>query len=231
MDKVFWLWCDREIPRWFQCSSNFYLFTKGVHTIKRIVEIDDCWKLKNTIKRKIKKLEKTNGYKIHIYSKEEDIIKHIKEYEKIYQLSWKTDEASSEFIHEFILRYAQSGHTRLCIAEINGQTVASQFWLVHNNIALIYKLAYDPDYKSYSIGSILTSKIMEHVIDIDGVKKIDYLSGDDPYKKDWMNQRQELNTIIAYNSRTFHGLFRGMLYIVKTMLKKSLKFLHLYPIK
>jgi len=186
-------------------------------------------KLKNTIKRKTKKLEKNHNYSIKIYDDIKDIQSHIHKYEKIYQLSWKTSEASTEFIRDFILNYAASGHTRLGIAIINDQVVASQFWLVHNDIALIYKLAYDPAYKEFSIGSILTAKMMQHVIDRDGVKKIDYLTGDDPYKKDWMNNRQEFSLIIAYNSHTLNGLSHGLIYLLKKMIKRLLKSLHLYP--
>ena len=182
-------------------------------------------------KEKMNKLNKTEAHSINIYTKVEDIKSHLNEYEKIYQLSWKVDEASTEFIHDFILSYAQTGHTRLGIAEINGQAVASQFWLVHNNIALIYKLAYDADYKSYSIGSTLTAKMMQYVIDIDGVKKVDFLTGDDNYKKDWMNRRQELSRIIAYNSHTLEGFSGGMFYLLKTMIKKIPGILHLYRVK
>jgi len=38
------------------------------------------------------------------------------------------------------------------------------------------------------------------------VHEIDYLTGDDTYKKDWMSHRRERWGIIAFNPRTPRGL-------------------------
>jgi len=38
------------------------------------------------------------------------------------------------------------------------------------------------------------------------VEKIDYLSGDDSYKRDWMSHRRELWGILALNPRTVRGV-------------------------
>jgi hypothetical protein len=48
--------------------------------------------------------------------------------------------------------------------------------------------------------------LMEHVIEIDKVEEIDYLIGDDPYKKAWMSHRRERWGVIAYNPRSMGGL-------------------------
>jgi hypothetical protein len=47
--------------------------------------------------------------------------------------------------------------------------------------------------------------MLEHAIDIDGVEEVDYLSGDDSYKSDWMSDRRERWGIIAFNPRTVWG--------------------------
>jgi len=182
-------------------------------------------RLKNTIKRKTNKLIKTSAYNIQIYSDIKEIRSHLSEYEHIYRLSWKSEETSAEFIRQFMLDYAKIGQTRLGVAYIDGQAVASQFWLVHNHSALIYKLAYDPQYKVFSIGSILTAHIMEYVIDTDGVKKLDYLTGDDSYKQDWMNKRQQFSAFIAFNPKTVQGLYYGLKFQIKMTIKTILKLL------
>ena len=70
-----------------------------------------------------------------------------------------------------------------------------------NGKADIYKVAYDERYKAYTPDALLTAMLMQHVIETDAVTKVDYLQGDDPYKKTWMGERQERWGIVAYNPR------------------------------
>ena len=53
------------------------------------------------------------------------------------------------------------------------------------------KLAYDEAWKRYSPGSILISYLMQYVIEVDKVEEIDFLTGNDAYKADWMTERRE----------------------------------------
>jgi CelD/BcsL family acetyltransferase involved in cellulose biosynthesis len=52
---------------------------------------------------------------------------------------------------------------------------------------------------------VLTSKLMQHVIDVDKVRIVDYLSGDDDYKKMWMSHRREFWGIVGFNPRSLRG--------------------------
>ena len=56
-----------------------------------------------------------------------------------------------------------------------------------------------------SVGSVLTAAMMEHAMDIDKVKEVDYLSGDDAYKADWMACRRERTGLIAIDLRKSKG--------------------------
>ena len=47
--------------------------------------------------------------------------------------------------------------------------------------------------------------LMEHVIDKDKVAEVDFLIGDDAYKRDWMSDRRERWGIIAQGPRTLAG--------------------------
>ncbi len=60
---------------------------------------------------------------------------------------------------------------------------------------------------------------MQHVIEVDQVREIDYLSGDDAYKQDWMSHRRERWGILAFNLRTFKGVLAACKHIGGRRLK------------
>jgi CelD/BcsL family acetyltransferase involved in cellulose biosynthesis len=94
---------------------------------------------------------------------------------------------------------------RLGLIHVDGEPAAAQIWIVHHGSALLFKLAYDERFADLSVGTILTAVLMQHVLDIDKVELVDYLSGDDAYKHDWMSHRRERWGILAMNPRTPRG--------------------------
>jgi len=101
---------------------------------------------------------------------------------------------------------ANRGWLRLGIAWLDGKAIAAQFWIVAHGKASIYKLAYDEAFKAYGSGTLLTAMLMAHVIEKDHVAEIDYLIGDDPYKKTWMSLRRERWGLVAYNPKSILGI-------------------------
>jgi CelD/BcsL family acetyltransferase involved in cellulose biosynthesis len=162
--------------------------------------------LKNTLSRKRKKLEKTGRAKTEIVTGGQGLDAAIDAYMKIYLSSWKQPEPYPEFVPGLIRMCAAMGALRLGIIHVDGEPAAAQLWIVHHGNALIYKLAYDERYADLSVGTILSATLFEHALDVDKVTEVDYLSGDDAYKKDWMSQRRERWGVLALNPRTPRGV-------------------------
>ena len=101
---------------------------------------------------------------------------------------------------------AAEGVLRLGLFYIDGQPAAGQIWLVSKGTAYNYRLAYDPRFKKYSIGTLLTHAMFRHVIDEDKAERIDLGIGDEAFKKDWVEGRREFWGIAGYNRRTWAGL-------------------------
>lgn len=162
--------------------------------------------LRNTWRRNRKKLEKI-GLEVEILqSCSPSLERAIGDYEAIYNLSWKQPEPYPAFIPGLIRMAAEHGWLRLGVVRVEGRAVASQIWFVKDGVASIFKLAYVEDYGKLSVGTILTHELMRHCIDEDRVTVVDYLSGDDAYKKDWMTHRRERRGIVAFNPRRAAGL-------------------------
>ncbi len=163
-------------------------------------------RLRNTLTRKKQLLLKTGNVQFEVINGHEGIDRLIQDYTRIYNASWKQPEPYPEFMPGLIRTCARQGWLRAALAYVDGQPAAAQIWIVHQQQALIYKLAYDKQFGKLSVGSILTALLMEYVIDVDKVKLVDYLMGDDPYKRDWMSRRIERWSILAFNPRSLNGL-------------------------
>jgi hypothetical protein len=108
-------------------------------------------------------------------------------YEDIYAESWKPSEGDPALLRRFAEREGAAGRIRLAVARHQGEAVAAQFWTVDEGTAYIHKLAHRESAKPLSPGTTLTAALMERVIDGDGVTQVDFGTGDDPYKRDWMD--------------------------------------------
>jgi hypothetical protein len=127
-------------------------------------------------------------------------------YESVYAASWKPEEGSPAFLRALAEQEGAAGTLRLGIARKDGAPLAAQLWLVEDGTAWIHKLAYREDSKSLSPGTVLSMAMFRHALDEDKVERIDYGTGDEPYKRDWMAERATLWRLEAFNRRSLRGL-------------------------
>jgi len=157
-------------------------------------------RVRNTVMRKARKLERDYDYSIRLYQ-EKDLQQALTDYDTVYKKSWKANELYGAFIEGLASTLAQAGWLRIAVLYVGKTPIAAQFWFVAHGRASIFKLVYDQEWKHYSPGSILTSYLMEHVIDNDKVSEIDFLTGNDAYKQDWMTERRERQILTCINQQ------------------------------
>lgn len=109
-------------------------------------------------------------------------------YEAIYGQSWKPSEGSPAFLRRFAREEGAAGRLRFALALAHGKPVAAQFWTVEAGTAFIHKLAHVEDAKPLSPGTTLSAALFEQVIDRDKVGMVDFGTGNDGYKRDWMEE-------------------------------------------
>ena len=203
------------------CFQNWYLDVAGRCYDDYAAGLPS--RLKNTLKRKGRQLEKSGRARFDIVSGGAHLESAIAAYEKVYAASWKSPEPSPEFMPGLMRLCANQGWLRLGTATVDGEPAAAQLWIVCAGVASIYKLAYDERFASLSIGSLLTERLMRHVIDIDRVSEVDYLTGDDAYKRDWMSHSRERCGIIAFNLRSVRGIAAAARHLGGGWLKAGLR--------
>ncbi len=161
-----------------QCDENHVLHVRGR-------SFDDYWQgrpgqLRSTVKRKGNKGAVTLRIETRFDAQD------WADYETIYARSWKPEEGNPDFLRWLAQREAEAGRLRMGIASIDGVAVAAQFWTVENGTAYIHKLAHDERHIQASPGTLLTHALFAHVIDRDHVDLVDFGTGSDAYKRDWM---------------------------------------------
>ena len=179
-------------------KANWRAVTAGL-------DFDGYWakrpsKLRNSARRKAK----TAGLEIEIHHRFDH--QAWADYESVYEASWKPNEGSPAFLRALAEQEGAAGTLRLGVARKDRQALAAQLWLVEGGEATIHKLAYREDAKALSPGTVLSMAMFRHAIDEDRVTVIDYGTGDEPYKSDWMDERRMLWRVRAYNRRTLTGL-------------------------
>lgn len=115
--------------------------------------------------------------------------------------SWKQPETSLPFLRALAEAESAAGRLRIGFAREGASPVATQFWSIDRDTALIHKLSHDATHDAGSPGTLLSHAMFERAIDRDGVAHIDYGTGDNGYKADWMDRRVPLYQVDAFNPR------------------------------
>lgn len=89
-------------------------------------------------------------------------------------------------LRAFVEAEGAAGRLRLGVARAEGIAVAAQCWSVENSVAYIHKLAHLESHRQLSAGTTLSARLFSHVIDTDRVNLVDFGTGDQIYKADWM---------------------------------------------
>lgn len=155
-------------------------------------------KQRSDLKRMLAKLQEQGGH-LSICRGGEELEQALADYQRVYATSWKQAEPFEGFIPGLVRTAAAQGWLRLGRVHLGGQAIAAQIWFVHAGRASIFKVAYDEAFKAYSPGSLCTAHLMQAVMQEDEVGHVDYLIGDDAYKRLWMNQCRERVALLAAN--------------------------------
>ncbi len=126
-----------------------------------------------------------------------------RDYEAVHAASWKEPEPEGglALLREIAGRESAAGRLRIGFARQGERAVAAQLWTLDGDCALIHKLCHDAAFDAQSPGTLLSHSMFAHAIDTDRVARIDYGTGDNAYKSDWMERRIPLHRVDAFNPR------------------------------
>ncbi len=205
---------DAQIPGWglitLPISQNWQASTADYWS-KRSSQ------LRHTIARKKKKLDQLGTTTSISTVISEPLQQH---YWQVYQRSWKPAEPTPDFINQLLQQASSQGTLRLGVLYIAEQPVAVQCWLVAGGVAAIYKLAQDQQFDALSPGTVLTAAMADYVMAQDQVHTLDFLTGDDAYKAQWMDSCSPLYRVTAFRLNNPKALLQYMVQRLKTRLQQ-----------
>lgn len=204
------------------CFGNWYLNVAGRSYAEYLRGLPSV--LRKNIPYMARKLERTVRSRMVFVTSEDGLATALDDYERVYRASWRdTPEPYPEFIRGLATTAAEQGWLRLGILYVEEEPAAAQLWITHAGVASIYKICYDERFGKLSVGTILTARMMEHALDVDKVKEVDYLSGDDDYKSQWMSDRRERWGLMAFNPRSVHGILRVVRHVGGRFMRDRLR--------
>ena len=202
----------------FHVSTNWYLPCAGLRGPDYLASRPS--RLLNTLRRCRKRLLAEPGFRLDIVTTGEALDAALNAYNKVYAQSWKEPEPFPDFIPQLCRMSAEHGWLRFGVLSLNGEPVAAQIWFVKDGTASIYKLAYDSRFARLGVGTVLTAALAEHALDVDKVCEIDFLTGDDAYKAEWMTHSRPLVGLIAFDTRSPSGLLSAALHFGRRWLRQ-----------
>jgi hypothetical protein len=144
--------------------------------------------LRETIRRKARR---NAGVDFTLITGGADLDAAIAGYEDVYARSWKVPEPFPRFSATMMREAAAAGALRLGLLTAAGTVIAAQIWIAANGRAMVVKLAHDEAFKKLSPGTVLTARMIQHMIDTEHVTELDFGRGDDPYKELWATRRRQ----------------------------------------
>src|SRR3546814_15902484 len=107
-----------------------------------------------------------------------------KDYEAVYENSWKPEEGSLTFLRAIAEQEGEAGHLRMGIARSDALAVEAQLWTVEHGVAPTHKLAHREHAGAGSPGPLPSHAMLRHVIDTDTVTRTDFGNGENTHNKD-----------------------------------------------
>ncbi len=167
-------------------------------------------KLRDNLRRYRKRLEDKGSISVEIISDPESSPRCLDLHYRIREKSWKNHDQNSAFHRDLFEFASRKGWLRCCILMLDKEPIASQIRFVHNRHAYFISTMYNLEYKKYSPGNLLLAETAKYLIDTDRVTEMNYLYGDEGYKKEWLEKNGERNGIVLFN-RSVCGTFSAFL--------------------
>jgi CelD/BcsL family acetyltransferase involved in cellulose biosynthesis len=104
--------------------------------------------------------------------------------------------AARRFYADACMRYAERGLLDLTILEVGGRAVAGSLGFVDRGTYYYYLPAWEPSLAPLAPSSLLLGHLVERAYSL-GLKRFDFMLGDEPYKARWATEERETVNLVV----------------------------------
>lgn len=159
-------------------------------------------KRKDNFKRRLKKLEKMQGFEFRSITEKSEISAAFERFAFLHEKRWEKDGGSEatglpqlmKFHRAVVEDLAEKKLVRFDEIWVEGECRASVYGLDNGETFYYYNAGYDLDWANYSVGMVLIGLSIKTAI-ARGNVLYDFLRGEETYKFDWSNAQEKLVTI------------------------------------
>jgi CelD/BcsL family acetyltransferase involved in cellulose biosynthesis len=110
---------------------------------------------------------------------------------------FSSSSAARRFYAEAAQRYAERGMLDLTLLELDGRPVAGSLGFVDDDTYYYYLPAWEPELAPFAPSSLLLAHLVERAYQR-GLRRFDFMLGDEPYKGRWAtDERETVNLVVG----------------------------------
>lgn len=163
-------------------------------------------RLKNTIKRNLKKINKNEKIDFEVVESSAAIDEILNVFFEIELNNWKGRQGTAikcqpqvEGFYRLLGHWAMEQNSLLIfILRIGGVAVAANFCLRSGQTVFLLKPGYHDSYKHLSPGNLLHEEMVKYMFRSHSILYYDLLAGCDPWKMEWTSQTQQTTWLKIY---------------------------------
>ncbi|MHB8842233.1 MAG: GNAT family N-acetyltransferase [Candidatus Aquicultor sp.] len=124
-----------------------------------------------------------------------------------------------KFHIELAAALCESGWLRLYVMQIDGLPVATLYGFVLGDTFYYYLGGFEPEWAAMSVSTVLIGRAIEDSIAA-GIRKFDFLRGQEPYKQKWLAQESSNHRVIISRTGKRAGLMQKLLTVENDLTRR-----------
>lgn len=196
-------WAERQARPWVEREPRVVPFIDLPDSFEMYLATR-AKKRRSKIRRNRRELEQTPGATVRLDTESTAVTRVLETFYELHRQRWAENGIESNYqepgLRSFLDRFCQTmagqGGLRCYTLEIQGEPHAVLIAFHWRDTAYFYQTGRRPDCPLESPGQILIAESIEQAIR-EGLKRYDFLRGDEAYKRYWTSQQTEQTTLVV----------------------------------